>query len=67
MKKAIFLDRDGTLNYSLKKKNSNKVRPPYKISELKFYEDIHELKKYTKEIELINDELFRKIAPYLRL
>ena len=53
MKKAIFLDRDGTLNYSLKKKNSNKVRPPYKISELKFYEDIHELKKYPKDYLLI--------------
>jgi D-glycero-D-manno-heptose 1,7-bisphosphate phosphatase len=53
LKKAIFLDRDGTLNYSLKKKNSNKVRPPYKISELKFYEDLHELKKYSKEYLLI--------------
>jgi D-glycero-D-manno-heptose 1,7-bisphosphate phosphatase len=53
LKKAIFLDRDGTLNYSLKKKNSTKVRPPYKISELKFYEDIHELKKYSKGYLLI--------------
>lgn len=53
MNKAIFLDRDGTLNYSLKKKNSNKIRPPYKLSELKFYKDIAELKKYSKKYLLI--------------
>lgn len=53
MIKAIFLDRDGTLNYAIKKKFSKKIRPPYNLSELKFYNDISELKRYSKEYLLI--------------
>ena len=52
MNKAIFLDRDGVLNNAVVSK-SNKIRPPYKRSELKIcYENI-------KNINLLkNDFLF---------
>ena len=47
-KKAIFLDRDGTLIYS-KKKSKFKIRPPYEKKELKFYKDIKYINKFKKK------------------
>ena len=51
-KKAIFLDRDGTLIRALKK-SKYKIRPPYIKKELKFYKDINFLKKFNKNYLLI--------------
>ena len=53
MNRAIFLDRDGTLNYSVRKKNSFKVRPPYSFKELKIYNDINYLNYFSKFFHLI--------------
>ena len=50
--RAIFLDRDGTLNKALKV-NRNKKRPPYSIKELKIYKDINILNYFTKSYFLI--------------
>ena len=51
-KRAIFLDRDGTLILALKK-SKYKIRPPYIKRELKFYKDIKLLKKFNKNYLLI--------------
>ena len=48
IEKAIFLDRDGTLNKGIvKEEESNfKLRPPYKMEELSIYEDISYLNSF---------------------
>lgn len=53
--KCIFLDRDGTLNKAQKKIDSKefKLRPPYKIEELKIYKDIHFLNYFRKNYSFI--------------
>jgi len=50
--KAIFLDRDGTLNKAYKIKK-NKKRPPYSFEELKIYKDINILNYFAKSYFLI--------------
>lgn len=54
--KAIFLDRDGTLNRALiKNKNIEdfKLRPPYQFNEFKLFNDIKYLNNYRHEYLLI--------------
>tara|TARA_B100001029_G_C15044805_1_gene446319 strand:- start:456 stop:989 length:534 start_codon:yes stop_codon:yes gene_type:complete len=51
LNKAIFLDRDGTLNKAV---NINqKKRPPYNFKELKIYKDIKILNQFAKSYLLI--------------
>ena len=51
LNKAIFLDRDGTLNKAIR--NKTKKRPPYNLKELKIYKDIKILNQFTKSYFLI--------------
>ncbi len=53
--KAIFLDRDGTLNRCIVTNSSNnfKSRPPRNIEELKVYDDITILNSFLKNFYLI--------------
>ena len=48
MNKAIFLDRDGTLNKAILKDNdiNFKLRPPYNLEEFHIFEDLHFLKSF---------------------
>lgn len=54
MKKALFLDRDGIINYLIKKnsKSYNKIidDSPFELSELKFVEGIKELVNTAKNL-----------------
>ena len=55
MEKAIFLDRDGTLNKGIVKEKENdfKLRPPYKLEELDIYEDLNHLRSFINEYHLL--------------
>ena len=54
--KAIFLDRDGTLNHAHIKnndKNEFKLRPPYQLKEFRLFGDIKFLNRYSQDYLLI--------------
>lgn len=54
--KAIFLDRDGTLNHAhIKNNNKNefKLRPPYQLKEFRLFGDIKFLNRYSRDYLLI--------------
>lgn len=55
MNKAIFLDRDGTLNKAILKENdiNFKLRPPYNLEEFHIFEDLHFLKSFLNKYYLI--------------
>jgi len=55
IKKAIFLDRDGTLNKGIIKDDldSFKLRPPYNLKEFHIFEDLHFLKSFLNKYHLI--------------
>ena len=54
IKKAIFLDRDGTLIKGIIKQNQKnfKLRPPYKKKELHIYEDLTHLREFLSKYHL---------------
>ena len=55
IKKAIFLDRDGTLIKGIVKENEKKfkLRPPYNLEEFHIFEDLYYLKAFLNKYYLI--------------